>query len=409
MDKKKIFIIILIIYLIITFVSEILYRNKLYDKSIDYIEEIKQKGFFHYFYFFWAVIFFYGLLVIGFFISFLFYPIYYCYCFISVELFSIFIYCLLKPIYCSPRPIWDIYLKNQGNSDDKIFPKPTDCDGEFGNPSGHSVLCAILLILWHQFINSNYCKKLEQKKLIIMKIISLILIIVCIIFVNYSRINRQIHSFNQILFGFILGIPIFFAFCYILELNIINSDEYMEKIEKYKFIIIPIYLILFAISLILGLTRHNKNEDEYRRILKIYCDSSDEDLFGKATASLSCIIFVSIGGYIGLLFLNNKINKNHSNQKEIFFNWNKRDKLSTLKVSLFTLLSILIVVINILIPIKQYILKLIISIICYFLFGFLFYGVCFYYGCKIFIQEKNDELNKQNLLKNSYEIEINGD
>ena len=45
MNKKLIFIIILIIYLIIVFGTEVLYRNKLYEISFEYIENIKQKGF----------------------------------------------------------------------------------------------------------------------------------------------------------------------------------------------------------------------------------------------------------------------------------------------------------------------------------------------------------------------------
>ena len=52
MNKKLIITIGLIIYLIIAFVTEIFYRNKLYDKSVDYIEKIDQDGFFKYFYFF---------------------------------------------------------------------------------------------------------------------------------------------------------------------------------------------------------------------------------------------------------------------------------------------------------------------------------------------------------------------
>ena len=53
MNKKLIFIIILIIYLIIIFGTEVLYRNKLlYEISVEYIENIKQEGLFHIFYFF---------------------------------------------------------------------------------------------------------------------------------------------------------------------------------------------------------------------------------------------------------------------------------------------------------------------------------------------------------------------
>ena len=46
MNKIKIILIVcLIIYLITAFGTEILYRNKLYEISVDYIEKIKQEGF----------------------------------------------------------------------------------------------------------------------------------------------------------------------------------------------------------------------------------------------------------------------------------------------------------------------------------------------------------------------------
>ena len=66
-------------------------------------------------------------------------------------------------------------------------------------------------------------------------------------------------------------------------------------------------IILYTISLILGLTLHNDKENEYGAILERYCNYAKEKLFGKNTGLNSSIMFIIIGGYIGLLFLNYKI------------------------------------------------------------------------------------------------------
>ena len=87
------------------------------------------------------------------------------------------------------------------------------------------------------------------------------------------------------------------------EINKTEPKIYMENLNKFKFIVIPIFIILFGISLTLGLTRHNDNEDKYKKILKLYCDLDDEnEMFGRITALLSTTIFVVIGGYIGFYF-----------------------------------------------------------------------------------------------------------
>ena len=215
MNKKLIITIGLIIYLIIAFVTEIFYRNKLYDKSVDYIEKIDQDGFFKYFYFFWSYIFIFGSMSIGIIITFILYPIYIFFSYLSIQLFFICIMSLLKSLYSNPRPYWDIYVKNQGTNQNKFLPYPTECDGEFGNPSGHALLATNLLILWDLFLNSNYFKIQGKKQKAFLKYLSLALSISCILCIIYSRVHRQVHSFNQILFGTILGIGVYLVICQI--------------------------------------------------------------------------------------------------------------------------------------------------------------------------------------------------
>ena len=43
---------------------------------------------------------------------------------------------------------------------------------------------------------------------------------------------------------------------------------------------------------------------------------------------------------------------------------------------------------------------MIISLITYFLFGFFFFGVCFYYGCILFIIRKKEKIDEISLLRN---------
>ena len=407
MNKKLIFIICLIIYLIAAFVTEIFYRNKLYKKSIEYIEKIKQNGFFHYFYFFWSMIFLYGMMAVGILLTFIFYPINIFYCHLSVEIFFIFIMCILKSLYSNSRPYWDIYSSRQGNETIKFLPKPTECDGEFGNPSGHSMLSTYILILWDLFLKSKFFENLERKRQLITKYITLIISLVFIAFVTYSRINRQIHSFNQIIFGAILGFSICFTFCHILELNKIETKIFMENIHNYKFIIIPIFIILFIISVILGLFRHNKNEDKYEFILKMYCNFAKGEMFGKNTAYTSSLVFILIGGFIGLLFLRNKIIKNHPEKENKFYDWNKGKKVNTLKIALFTLILSAIILIPVLF-IKHYIAKFIVSSFLFFFFGFCLFGLILYYACKIF--KKNEiEVEIKIFINNGNNENIVGD
>ena len=401
MNKKSIFTYSLFIYLIIAFITEIFYRNKLYNDSIKYIEKIKQDGFFHYFYYFWSNIFLYGIMALGLLIILFFYPFNIFFSYTSVVLILVFIMSLLKSLYSNPRPIWDIYKKRFNET----LSTPTECDGEFGNPSGHSLLSVFMLILWDLFINSKFFQKNLGIKKIIIKYATLILSIICMIFINYSRINRQIHSFNQILFGLILGFAVFFTFCYILEIRTIKTNKFMKIIDKYKYILIPFLLVLFSISVILGLTRHNKNEDIYKSILQKYCGFSEDEIFGKNTAYSSNLIFIEVGAYLGSLFLKYKINNNYPDNDIPFYNWNSGKFFQSLKISIFAfILPSIFFVPVVFIKFHNYILKFILTALFFFLYGFCSFGFCFYYSVIIF---KKEEIKQESEgLVNSDEKEL---
>ena len=391
-NKKIIYLKCVIIYLIIVFITESLYRNKLYEISVKFEETLKQSGFWNYFFFFWSYIFIYGMMLIATIIVMLYYPynVFLSYC--TIELNLIIIMCFLKSIYANSRPYWDIYNEKMGNSD--YSSKPTECDGGFGNPSGHSLMSTSFLNLWYLFINSNFYRtKLWKKSL---KYGSLLLVIICIFSVTFSRIYRQIHSINQIMFGTLLGIAIFLTFCYVIEFDKIESNDFFRILDEKKFLLIPLYLIIFGISVILGYLNHNKNENEYIKVLEKFCNFTRQQIFGINTAFHSGVIFIIIGGYIGILFLKYKINKNYFTKEEMFYDWNKRTKLVILKIMAFSFVLPAIPLISVfIIPYKYFEVKFILEVILYFWYGFAAFGLCFYYACVLFIQ-----VNTQSVVMN---------
>ena len=390
MERKNIFLICLLIYLIIVFSVEFAYRNVLYEKSIEYIEKIYQGGFNKYFYFFWSYIYMIGVVTIGILITLFHYPINIFFCHFSFLIFDIFLMSIFKSLYSNPRPYWDIFLKMK-NEDEKL-PEPTECNREFGNPSGHSILNMYSLILWHLFTNSNFVNKIENSlKKNIVKYCSLVITLVFMSFVIYSRIHRQMHSFNQIMHGTLIGFAIFFTFCYIIEYHKINLNDFIMILNKYKFIIIPILIVLFAISQIFGVTLHNDKEDEYEKLLIQICKYNKHFLFGKTTAFLSLIIFLIIGGYFGFLYMNYKNSKNKDFLEKIISKWNKGKVLHSILIALLSFIAPVLINLSwVFIPFSSYVIKLIIALICIFAYGFLSIGPCFCFACEKFKKSENE-------------------
>lgn len=382
MNIKQKYLIALVIYLIVIFSVEFLYRNKLYELSVEYISKIEQEGFFYYFYMFWSYIYLIGVIIIGLIITLFFYPINIFFCHISLLIFFIFFISIFKSLYSNQRPYWDIYLN--WKHDNITLPKPTECDGEFGNPSGHCIIDVYSLFLWHLFISSNIFNKMEENiKKKILKYSSLIITLVCMFFVAYSRIHRQMHSFNQIIHGTAIGLALFFVYCYIFEYNKMSLNDFILFLSRFKYIIIPILLVLYALSVTFGLTIHNSKEDEYLNILREICGYADENhLFGKNTSMLSSIIFIVIGGYLGFLYINHKINNNEI-LKKIINNWNKGKIIKIILIVFFSfLLTSIFLLPFLIISSSYYVVKFIIFLICSFLYGFLSFGPVFCFVCE---------------------------
>ena len=139
----------------------------------------------------------------------------------------------------------------------------------------------------------------------------------------------------------------------------------------------------------------------------MYCKFTKEEMFGKNTAYTSSLVFILIGGFIGLLFLRNKIIKNHPEKENKFYYWNKGSKVDTLKIAIFTFILSAIILIPVLF-IKHYIAKFIVSSFLFLFFGFCLFGLIFYYACKIF-KKKEIEVEIKIFINNGNNENIVGD
>jgi hypothetical protein len=292
--------------------------------------------------------------------------------------------CIFKSIYANSRPYWDIYLK--WKNEHLPLPKPTECDGEFGNPSGHAVINVYSLYVWHLLMSSDFINRIESNlKKNLVKGVTLLITILFMIGVVYSRIHRQVHSFNQIIHGSLIGLGMFFLICYIFEYKKYNLIDFSNLLDRYKFIIIPILIVLYILSVVFGLTIHNSKEAEYTELLKEICNYDEGKMFGKNTALISSIIFIQIGGYLGILYLRYKINKSNNKIIEnIIKKWNKGKVLHIIGIALFSFaLPAVLLLPFVLIPDSLYVLKFILFLIGNLLYGFLSFGPFFF-----FISEK---------------------
>ena len=163
---------IIVILLIITISSEILYRDALFEFSLNFEEDWQENSPKQILNFFKFITKFGGEYLMPI-------PILFIFCFFSLIESSIYIFGLIfvlhfhsmmKIWYGSIRPFW----KNKD-----LFQEV--CDGGFGNPSGHSISSTYLYLMLFIYLSQT---KLLYKRYIIQTILFLILLIWIILIMN---------------------------------------------------------------------------------------------------------------------------------------------------------------------------------------------------------------------------------
>ena len=283
-------IIIFITYIISAIIFEQIYRKPLFEKSLEIESNLYSTTpeFFIKTFKFISKFGTQGALIPLLIIVLILFPINISYTFASVIVLASYYDNILKILYGSPRPFW-------------INPKiKRTCDGGYGNPSGHSFSSfSIYLSLWNIIIDLPYFNKK-----FIMKIILLIFTILFSFFISISRIFLSIHSLNQILYGGVLGVGMYFYFFHIICLNAYSGKKFYQYITgKLENRIHTIkFLIYFLILLSLYLFRNN-NWKQYEYIIAEEC--SHLPLYRKFNHDgffIGCVLFLLIGAHYGLYF-----------------------------------------------------------------------------------------------------------
>ena len=375
---------ILIIYIILSIIFEQFYRKPLFKKSIELESKLYLSTTENQIKIFKLIskLGTQGTLIPLLITILILFPLNISYTFASVIVLSSYYDNILKLSYGSPRPFW-------------INPSiKRSCDGGFGNPSGHSFSSfAIYLSLWDIITNLNY---FNRKKYL--KIALLIFFILFSLSIAFSRIFLSVHSINQIIYGSILGIGMYFYFFHIIELHKFSGKKFNKyiigsfenKIHTIKFCIY--FIILFALYLL-----RKNNWEEFDEIIKKEC--SHLPLYRKFNNDgffIGLVLFLLIGAHYGLyyLFITSQIyrpfKEEQINKWSLFENW----KNLILKILIFIPHSIPMII-YILIPNNTplYILFPFKVIIPYTLSGFCFFGVYIIMCIKLKVAYQNIYIN----------------
>ena len=310
---KTIIILIILIYFSIVIWSENLYRDKLFQKGIPLQEYIQRYEKFIILLKICKKLSFFGqefwyAIVFG--IIFLLMPINFSFLILQALVYSSYGNNALKMIYQSDRPNWiSEYLT-------------FSCNYGYGNPSGHSFTCiCIYLTLSHILIT-------YFKMSLLVKIIIFIFFILASFLIIISRLILGAHSINQVLYGFNLGLGVYFILIYFIGYHKYNSISFIQHIKNIK--INFIYYIIHSILLFINILIYfkTKTKDHYLYENKIFngirCKRKNPFNKYKNNGFFQSLIIISlIGAQLGinLLFIILK-NKNYIINSAII-EWNK--------------------------------------------------------------------------------------
>ena len=119
-----------------------------------------------------------------------------------------------------------------------------------------------------------------------------------------SRLYFAVHSINQIIFGFLLGIGVFLFYFNYLNLYNYSSEEFFNFIDDNKLYVIPLIVIYFF-SVFIPFNLIKEPSDDINEISTVkkpeYKKFNSEAITGEIT------ILLILGAYLGLIFLKKKI------------------------------------------------------------------------------------------------------
>ena len=379
----KIKLVFILLYFIFIVSIERLYNKKLFNKSLEIIPKFQKSS--KSFDFFWKFMTFFGTkLGIGsiYIILFLFIPLNKVFALTFLLLFTGYADHTLKLVYLQERPLWVNDEINTGNLH--------ACG--YGNPSGHSLTSTcIYLSLWYIIYEIIDSKVINKKIGIILKYTTLILDILIFSIIMISRFYLGVHSLNQIIFGFSIGLGIFLLFFPILKIYQSSAIKFFEKqySNRYKHLLFIILCIIFF-NIFFFCRKDISGVEKSVNWNKMCFDQKWNKLLIKGSFMGGMSIFIIFGMNIGLLINKNNFDKEFNAKEDIIINWEKGKFTPRLIRLLFLLIGFIpigiIFLTNYLFDIS-YIFYYIITPIIFFIGGFLSLGPCFFYGFKFILRK----------------------
>ena len=396
----------IMIYFILILILERIYNKKLFNISLDIIPkfQIKSSSFDS----FWKIMTFFGTKPgIGpfYIILFLFIPLNKVFTLVFLLLFTGFIDHTFKLVYLQQRPLW---VNNDIDTGTRHA-----CG--YGNPSGHSLSSSCLyLSFWYfisQIIDSNVINNFIRLTL---KYTILILNILFFLTIMISRLYLGVHSLNQIVFGFSLGLGIFLLFLPVLEIYQNSGTEFLSKQYLYRYKQLLFIIFWIAFFYIFYFCREDiEKVKESENWEKMCFDQKWSKLLIKASFMGGMSIFIILGMNIGLLFSKRKIDIEFNSKEEIIINWEKSGFSPRIIRLLFLIIGFspvgIIFLMNTLFNLS-YILYYILTPIIFFLGGFLSFGPFFIFGFKFVIKRfDNSQLYSINNRDNTQVIDCSNE
>ena len=307
-------IIFIIVFFIVTFGVEFIYRGPLFDNSIKIAETVqnvfeKTIGFFNIYTHIGVI----EAIWIG--VVCLFFPISYCYTFFINSILTTHFCNYFKLLYGQGRP----YLKEGGGYVLKAEPEKG-----YGNPSGHSFVSTTIYLGLAQLIIDYF------ELGIIPSIFIYIGVAILVLLVNFSRVLLGVHSINQIIFGDTLGFTVFFTIFIIFKPHLREPEKFYKQFLNFKYHIIN--LVFFVVSLtytivgeiICNATRKGKKEyeDLQKKLLDEY-NSYDNQILTTDSVTKCFMITAYFGMVYGMTMLTHFVKKNYNSSFDLINNFNK--------------------------------------------------------------------------------------
>jgi membrane-associated phospholipid phosphatase len=224
----------------------------------------------------------------------------------------IFMMSVTKMAYAEPRMFW--WVKDI---------TPDECTAEYGNPSGHTELAIAYPMLWYLDIFETR-KKNEQLegKMTPGQIIAFIAVFLYSFLVGFARLYVRVHSWNQIVFGWQLGIwlAFYFHFCLrdklIAHIDFITASAKMMNDKRQRLIIWATVIWLSTIAILVGTyyasTVFSPPNPAWTAMIEEKCPSkriAEKAFYADNSIRMAGPSLIPFGAYLGIIMHRQKVGR----------------------------------------------------------------------------------------------------